>query len=107
MIDYRKLVEAGVHFGHKVSRWNPKMAPYIWGFRDSIHLIDVSKTARELQKAAQFLESIAAEGKTIMWVGTKKAAQQSIAQVAGSLGSPFVTHRWIVLSHRMCSHLCI
>lgn len=95
MIDYRKLVESGVHFGHKMSRWNPKMAPYIWGFRDGIHLIDVSKTARQLEKAAKFLESVAAEGKTIMWVGTKKAAQEAISQIAGRLGSPHVTHRWI------------
>lgn len=95
MIDYKKLVEAGVHFGHKKSRWNPRMAPYIWGFRDGIHLIDVSKTARQLEKAAEFLKSVAAEGKTIMWVGTKKAAHEAIARVAGRLDNPSVTHRWI------------
>ena len=95
MIDFRKLVEAGVHFGHKMSRWHPKMASYIWGFRDNIHLIDVSKTARELEKAAQFLESVAADGKSIMWVGTKKAAQKSVVDVANRLDYPCVTHRWI------------
>lgn len=95
MIDYKKLVEAGVHFGHKVSRWHPKMAPYIWGFRDGIHLIDVSKSARQLEKAAQFLKSVAADGKAIMWVGTKKAAQEMVAQAASRVESPFVTHRWI------------
>ncbi len=95
MMDFRKLVEAGVHFGHKKSRWHPKMAPYIWGFRNNIHLIDVSKTARQLEQAAQFLESVAAEGKTILWVGTKKAAQKAIAETAGRLGYPYVTHRWI------------
>ncbi|MGE0206863.1 MAG: 30S ribosomal protein S2 [Candidatus Babeliales bacterium] len=95
MIDYKKLVEAGVHFGHKMSRWNPKMEPYIWGYRDGIHLIDVSKTARQLDRAAKFLENVAAEGKTIMWIGTKKAAQGIIKQVGEKLNNPFVTHRWI------------
>jgi small subunit ribosomal protein S2 len=95
MIDYKKLVEAGVHFGHKMSRWHPKMAPYIWGYRDGIHLIDVSKSARQLEKAAEFLKAIAADGNTIMWVGTKKPAQEIITQIGSRLNCPFVTHRWI------------
>lgn len=91
----KRLVEAGVHFGHLMSRWCPKMAPYIWGHRNKVHLIDVSKTARQLEKAAKFLESVAAEGKQILWVGTKKAAQDAIAQAAQVSGMPSVNHRWI------------
>lgn len=91
----KRLVEAGVHFGHLMSRWCPKMAPYIYGNRNKVHLIDVSKTARQIEKAAQFLESIAAEGKQVLWVGTKKAAQDAIVQAARNSGMPFVNHRWI------------
>jgi small subunit ribosomal protein S2 len=95
MIDFRTLVKAGVHFGHQKTRWCPKMAPYIWGFKNNTHLIDVSKTATQLEKAAQFLKGIAAEGKQILWVGTKKAAQDSIFATASSLNQPYVHHRWI------------
>lgn len=95
MIDLKKLVEAGVHFGHKTSRWHPKMAPYIWGFRNNIHLIDVSKTAMQLEKAAQFLEQTAAEGKAVLWIGTKKAAQDIVATAGQGLSYPYVIHRWI------------
>lgn len=95
MIDYRELVKAGVHFGHQKSRWSPKMAPYIWGFKNGVHLIDVSKTATQLEKAAKFLEGIASQGKTILWVGTKKAAQPSILEATARLDMPYVTHRFI------------
>lgn len=95
MIDFKTLAKAGVHFGHQTARWNPKMAPYIWGQRSGIYLIDVSKTASQLEKAAQFLESIAAQGKQILWVGTKKPAQPTINKVGTKLNMPFVTHRWI------------
>lgn len=95
MIDYRKLVAAGVHFGHQKSRWSPKMAPYIWGYKNGVHLIDVSKTAFQLEKAGQFLESIASQGKSILWVGTKKPAQQIIFDIAAQLKMPYVNHRWI------------
>src|ERR1700722_13560156 len=91
----KKLVEAGVHFGHLMSRWCPKMAPYIWGHKNKVHLIDVSKTARQIEKAAKFLESVAAEGKQILWVGTKKAAQDAITQAAATSHMPSVNHRWI------------
>src|SRR5262245_2433104 len=94
MIDFRRLAKAGVHFGHQTSRWNPKMAPFIWGERSGVHLVDVSKTAIQLEKAAKFLESLAAEGKQILWVGTKKAAQPTVA-LAGKAGMPFIVHRWI------------
>ncbi len=95
MIDFRQLVKAGVHFGHQTSRWCPKMAYYIWGYKNNTHLIDVSKTAYQLEKAAQFLESVAAEGKQILWVGTKRAAQGIIEKVALQLRMPYVTHRWV------------
>jgi small subunit ribosomal protein S2 len=95
MIDFRRLAKAGVHFGHQTSRWNPKMAPYIWGHKSGVHLIDVSKTAHQLEKASKFLESLAAEGKQILWVGTKKAAQDAIGTIGKTIHMPYVTHRWI------------
>lgn len=95
MIDFRSLIKAGVHFGHQTSRWSPKMAAYIWGHKNNVHLIDVSKTAHQLEKAAKFLESVAAEGKTILFVGTKKAAQEVVATAATNLNMPYVSHRWI------------
>lgn len=95
MIDFKKLVKAGVHFGHQASRWVPKMDPYIWGVKNKVHLIDVSKTAYQLEKAAQFLQEIAAEGKQILWVGTKKPARAIIKEAAVSFDMPFVDYRWI------------
>ena len=95
MIDFQKLVKAGVHFGHQTSRWNPKMAPYIWGFKNKVHLIDVSKTAYQLEKAALFLESVASEGKTVLWVGSKKSAQEAIERIGKETGMPYVKNRWI------------
>jgi small subunit ribosomal protein S2 len=93
-IDFRKLFEKGVHFGHQTSRWCPKMAPYIWGHKNKTHLFDVSITASQLEKAAQFLETIAAQGQSILWVGTKRAAQEIIGRVAAGKW-PYVNHRWI------------
>lgn len=95
MIDFKQLVKAGVHFGHQTSRWCPKMAPYIWGFKNGVHLIDVSKTANQMEKAAKFLEAVAAEGKTVLWVGTKKPAQAVVQEAANMSEMPFVSHRWI------------
>lgn len=95
MIDFRRLVQAGVHFGHKTSRWHPKMAPFIWGYKNNIHLINVAKTAQQMEAAAQFLESIAAEKKTILWVGTKKVSQPIIDEIGKRLNCPYVIHRWI------------
>lgn len=95
MIDFRKLISAGSHFGHQVARWCPKMAPYIWGHKNKVHLIDVSKTAFQLEKAAEFLHGVAAEGKQILWVGTKRSAQKAVAEIATDLSMPYVNHRWI------------
>jgi small subunit ribosomal protein S2 len=95
MIDPKILVKSGVHFGHQTSKWCPKMKPYIWGYKNNIHLIDVSKTAFQLEKAAKFLESVAAEGKCILWVGTKKSAQEIIEKAGKELNCPYVIHRWV------------
>ncbi len=95
MIDFRLLVKKGVHFGHETSRWCPKMSPFIWGTKDNVHLIDVSKTAIMMEKASQFLEEIASQGKTILWVGTKKPAQEIVKEAGKSVEMPSVSHRWI------------
>lgn len=94
-IDLKKLIQAGVPFGHPTSSWAPKMAPYIWGHKNKVYLIDVSKTAYQMEKAAEFLKSIVMDGKSILWVGTKKPAREIIQQTAESLGAPYVAHRWI------------
>lgn len=95
MIDLKSLIKAGVYFGHQKSRWCPKMAPYIWGHRSGIHLIDVSKTALNLEKAATFLKTLAEQKKPILWVGTKQAAQQVVYETATKLDMPFIIHRWV------------
>lgn len=95
MIEFRKLIEAGLHFGHQKSRWCPKMATYIWGHRNGVHLIDVSKIAFNLEKAANFLESVAAKGETILWVGTKKSAKSMVESIGHNLNMPYVSHRWV------------
>ena len=92
---FGELVKDGVHFGHQKSRWCHKMEPFIWGYKNKVHLIDVSKTARGLNEAEKFLETVSAEGKTILWVGTKKAAAKSILDIAVKLNMPYVNHRWL------------
>lgn len=95
MIEFRDLIQAGLHFGHQKSRWCPKMAPYIWGHRNGVHLIDVSKIAFNLEKASKFLEEVAARGETILWVGTKKSAKSMIESIGQNLNMPYVSHRWV------------
>lgn len=95
MIDFKKLVEAGVHFGHQKTKWCPKMRPFIWGHRKGIHLIDVSKTAANLEKAAQFLKETAERNQPILWVGTKPAAKEIIQAAAINLQQPYINHRWV------------
>ena len=95
MIEFRDLIQAGLHFGHQKSRWCPKMAPYIWGHRNGVHLIDVSKIAFNLEKASKFLEEVAARGETILWVGTKKSAKNMIESIGQNLNMPYVSHRWL------------
>ncbi len=95
MIELEKLFKAGVHFGHQKRRWCPKMEPYIWGYKNNVHLIDISKTAQQLEKAAKFLKDLVGEGKSVLWVGTKKPAQEIIKAAATKLDMPYVSHRWI------------
>src|SRR3990167_2899273 len=95
MINISDLIKAGVHFGHQTWRWCPRMAPYIWGEKNGVHLIDVAIAARQIEKAAQFLEAKAADGASILWVGTKKPAQVKIRELTERLRCPYVVHRWI------------
>lgn len=95
MIDYRKLFESGVHFGHQKTKWCPKMKPFIWGHKDGIHLIDISKTANAMEKAANFLKDVACEGRQILWVGAKPAAKSVIEPLAAELNQPYITNRWV------------
>jgi len=95
MIGLRQLVEAGVQFGHVTSKRNPNMDPYIWGIKNRVNLIDVSKTAFQLERAASFLKGVAAQGGQILWVGTKKVAQAAIKENAEKLDMPYVDHRWV------------
>ncbi len=91
----QRLIESGVHFGHRASRWNPKMAPYIYGRKNLIHIIDVRETVRGLLRAKKFLTDVASEGKLILFVGTKRQAADSVEREATSCGMPFVSERWL------------
>ncbi len=91
----KQLLEAGVHFGHQTRRWNPKMAPYIFAERNGIYIIDLQKTVKKLDDAYKFVTEIAAEGGELLFVGTKKQAQESIREEALRCGMPFVNARWL------------
>lgn len=94
-VTMKQLLEAGVHFGHQTRRWNPKMAPYIYGDRNGIHIIDLRQTLERLQTTADFVRDLVANGGVVLFVGTKKQAQASIAQRAGEAGMPYVNYRWL------------
>ena len=94
-INLQELIDAGVHFGCRVSRWNPKMAPYIYGRRNLIHIMDLRETLRGLLRAQNFLYHSAAEGQQILWVGTKRQIKGVIAEAGERTGMPVVTERWI------------
>ncbi len=94
-IALKDLLEAGVHFGHQTKRWNPKMKAYIFGERNGIYIIDLAKTARLFREAEQFATNLAAEGKTVLFVGTKRQAQDAIAEEAQRSGMFFVNQRWL------------
>ena len=91
----KQLLEAGVHFGHQTRRWNPKMAQYIYTERNGIYIIDLQKTVKKLNEAYAFARDIAAEGKDILFVGTKKQAQDSIKEEAERCSMPYVNARWL------------
>ena len=94
-IQMKELLEAGVHFGHQTKRWNPKMKPYIFGARNSIYIIDLQKTLRLWNTAANFLTKSAAEGKSFLFVATKPQAQELIAEQAARCGAFYVNNRWL------------
>ena len=91
----KELLEAGVHFGHQTKRWNPKMKPYIFGARNGIYIIDLQKTLKMFQDALRFVESLALEGRRVLFVGTKRQAQDVVLEEARRAGAPYVTHRWL------------
>ncbi|MBQ3111844.1 MAG: 30S ribosomal protein S2 [Firmicutes bacterium] len=95
VISMKQLLEAGVHFGHQTRRWNPKMGKYIFTERNGIYIIDLQKTVHKIDEAYNFMKSVAAEGKTVLFVGTKKQAQDSIREEAERCGMYFVNERWL------------
>jgi small subunit ribosomal protein S2 len=94
-VSMKELLEAGVHFGHQTKRWNPKMKDFIFGERNGIYIIDLQKTHRLLQDALQYVQDLAAQGRTIMFVGTKRQAQEAVAEEAQRAGMPYVNERWL------------
>ncbi len=95
VVSMKQLLEAGVHFGHQTRRWNPKMAPYIYMERNGIYIIDLQKTVKKLEEAYKFVRDTAANGGTILFVGTKKQAQDSVKEEAERVGMYFVNARWL------------
>ena len=91
----RQLLEAGVHFGHRTGRWNPKMAPYIFGERNGVHVIDLQQTVPALYRALQVVRDVTSKGGRVLFVGTKRQAQDPIAAAAQRCGQYFVNHRWL------------
>ncbi|MCE3234564.1 MAG: ribosomal protein, partial [Vampirovibrio sp.] len=91
----QELLEAGVHFGHQVHRWNPKMKPFIWGERNGIYIIDLTKTSQLLDEAYEFMKKSAAQGKKIVFVGTKRQASDIVEEEARRCGAYFISKRWL------------
>ena len=94
-VSMRELLEAGVHFGHQTRRWNPKMKRFIFGERNGIYIIDLTQTSERLDEAQQFLRNVAERGGTVLFVGTKKQAQDAVEQEAKRVDMPYVNHRWL------------
>ncbi|MBY0521774.1 MAG: 30S ribosomal protein S2 [Gemmataceae bacterium] len=95
IVQVKDLIDAGVHFGHRASRWNPKMRPYIYGKRNLIHIIDLRETVRGLLRAHRFLAQIASKGSLVLFVGTKRQAKDTIEREAARCGMPYVSERWL------------
>jgi len=95
IVQVKDLIEAGVHFGHRASRWNPKMRPYIYGKRNLIHIIDLRETVRGLLRAHRYLTKVASNGSLVLFVGTKRQAKDAIEREAARCGTPFVSERWL------------
>ncbi len=94
-VTMQQLIEAGAHFGHQTHRWNPRMKPYIFGARNGVHIIDLSQTVPLMARALDFVASTAASGGKVLFVGTKRQAQEPIADAARASGQHFVNHRWL------------
>lgn len=94
-VDIKQLLEAGAHFGHKTSRWHPKMSPYIHSKREGSHIIDLTKTVEGLQEALEFISQTTAAGKQVLLVSTKRQARDKVKEVAVATGMPYVTERWL------------
>jgi small subunit ribosomal protein S2 len=94
-ITMKDLLEAGVHFGHQTRRWNPKMKEYIFGERNGIHIIDLQKTLKMFRDTARYVADLAGQGKTVLFLGTKRQAQEAIAEESRRCGMYFVNHRWL------------
>ena len=94
-VSMRQMLEAGVHFGHQTRYWNPKMAPYIFGARNNIHIINLENTVPLFRKATAFIRSLAADGGRILFVGTKRSARDAVKAQAARCGMPHVSHRWL------------
>src|SRR5688572_15541007 len=95
IVQVKELIEAGVHFGHRASRWNPKMRPYIYGKRNLIHIIDLRETVKGLLRSYKYISQIVARGGLVMFVGTKRQAKEIVEREAGRAGMPFVSERWL------------
>ena len=95
VVSMKQLLEAGVHFGHQTRRWNPKMAPYIFTERNGIYIIDLQKTVKKLEEAYMFVRDVAANGDSVLFVGTKKQAQDSVKEEAERAGMHYVNARWL------------
>ena len=91
----KDILDAGVHFGHRTSRWNPKMRPYIYGRRNLIHIIDIKETVRGILRGKRYLNKVAAQGSLILFVGTKRQAASPVMEAAQECGMPYVTERWL------------
>ncbi len=94
-ISMRQMLEAGVHFGHQTRYWNPKMAPFIFGSRNNIHIINLEHTVPRFNAAAEYVKRLVADGGTVLFVGTKRSAQEAVKAEAARCGMPFVCHRWL------------
>src|SRR5687767_11206635 len=94
-VSMRQMLEAGVHFGHQTRYWNPKMAPFIFGERNRIHIINLEKTLPLFVEATNYLGRMAADGGKILFVGTKRSARETIGEQAASCRMPYVNHRWL------------
>jgi small subunit ribosomal protein S2 len=95
VVTMKELLESGAHFGHQVKRWHPKMKKYIFGERNGIHIVDLQKTLKGIEEAYAYLKNLSANGGTVMFVGTKKQAQDSVADEARRCGAFYVTNRWL------------